>query len=60
VKEFNCVPLEGVEVGRILAVQEMGYRFTEVGQALNIHPVNIARSLEKGEKLFDQYAVFLF
>jgi chromosomal replication initiation ATPase DnaA len=33
-----------------LAVQEMGYRFTEVGQALNIHPVNIARSLEKGEK----------
>ena len=38
-----------------LAVQEMGYRFTEVGQALNIHPVNIARSLEKGEKVFDKY-----
>ena len=38
-----------------LAVQEMGYRFTEVGQALNIHPVNIARSLEKGEKLFDKF-----
>ncbi|MGA2463630.1 MAG: transposase [Thermodesulfobacteriota bacterium] len=37
-----------------IAVQEMGYRFTEVGQALNIHPVNIARSLEKGEKLFDK------
>jgi len=38
-----------------LAVKEMGYRFTEIGQALNIHPVNIARSLEKGEKVFDQY-----
>jgi len=38
-----------------LAVQEMGYRFTEVGQALNIHPVNIARSLEKGEKLFYKF-----
>jgi len=38
-----------------LAVKEMGYRLTEIGQALNIHPVNIARSLEKGEKVFDQY-----
>ena len=38
-----------------LAVKEMGYRFTEIGQALNIHPVNIARSLEKGEKVFDHY-----
>lgn len=28
---------------------------TEIGQALNIHPVNIARSLEKGEKVFDKY-----
>lgn len=38
-----------------LAVKEMGYRFSEIGQALNIHPVNVARSLEKGEKVFDRY-----
>jgi putative transposase len=35
-----------------LATQKMGYRFSEVGQALNIHPVNAARSLEKGKKAF--------
>ena len=35
-----------------LATQKMGYRFSEVGEALNIHPVNAARSLEKGKKLF--------
>lgn len=38
-----------------LATQEMGYRFSEVGQALNIHPVNAARSLEKGKIVFDSY-----
>jgi len=41
-----------------LAVKEMGYRFTEVGQVLNIHPVNVARSLEKGERVFHEYRGF--
>jgi len=42
-----------------LAVKEMGYRMTEVGQVLNIHPVNVARSLEKGERVFHQSGGFL-
>lgn len=34
---------------------ELGYRFTELGQALNIHPVSAARNSDKGKKLFNQY-----
>jgi hypothetical protein len=33
----------------------MGYRFSEVAEALNIHPVNAARSLEKGKRVWDTY-----
>ncbi len=31
---------------------ELGYRFTELGQALNIHPVSAARNSDKGKKIF--------
>jgi len=35
-----------------LAVQKMGYRFTEVGEVLRVHPVSVARCLEKGREVF--------
>ena len=34
---------------------ELGYRFTELGQALNIHPVSAARNSDKGKKLFNHF-----
>lgn len=36
-----------------LAVHKMGYRFSEVGEALKVHPVSVARSLEKGREVFN-------
>ena len=36
-----------------LATRKMGYRFSEVGEALRIHPVNVARSLERGKEAFE-------
>ena len=36
-----------------LAVHKMGYRFSEVGEALKVHPVSVARSLEKGRQVFN-------
>ena len=36
-----------------LAVNEMGYRFSEVGEFLKVHPASVARSLEKGKEIFD-------
>jgi hypothetical protein len=36
-----------------LAVNKMGYRFSEVGEALNVHPVTVARGLEKGKEVFN-------
>ena len=38
-----------------LAVNKMGYRFSEVGKALKLHPVTVARSLEKGREVFKSY-----
>jgi chromosomal replication initiation ATPase DnaA len=35
-----------------LAVHKMGYRFSEVGEVLRVHPVNVARSLDKGEEVY--------
>ena len=35
-----------------VAVHKMGYRFTEVGEVLKVHPVTVARSLEKGKEVF--------
>jgi len=35
-----------------LAVHKMGYRFSEVGEVLKVHPVNVARSLDKGEEVY--------
>ena len=35
-----------------VAVHKMGYRFTEVGEVLKVHPVTVARSLEKGKQVF--------
>jgi putative transposase len=35
-----------------LAVHKMGYRFSEVGEALRVHPVSVARSLEKGKTVY--------
>jgi chromosomal replication initiation ATPase DnaA len=34
-----------------LAVQKMGYRFSEVGESLKVHPASVARSLEKGKEI---------
>lgn len=42
-----------------LATRKMGYRFSEVAEALNIHPVNAARSLEKGKRALDTYTGIL-
>ncbi len=36
-----------------LAVEKMGYRFSEVGESLKVHPANVARSQEKGKKIFE-------
>jgi putative transposase len=36
-----------------LAVDKMGYRFSEVGETLKVHPASVARSLEKGKKICD-------
>ena len=38
-----------------LAVNKMGYRFSEVGEALKVHPVSVARSLEKGKEVLKNY-----
>ena len=35
--------------------QKLGYRFTELGRALNIHPVNAARNADKGKRLFPHF-----
>ncbi len=35
--------------------RELGYRFTELSQALNIHPVNAARNSDKGKALFNDF-----
>ncbi len=42
-----------------LATQEMGYRFSEVGEALRIHPVNVTRSLERGKRAFKSHRKLL-
>jgi putative transposase len=34
-----------------LAVDKMGYRFSEVGEFLSVHPANVARSIEKGKQI---------
>jgi putative transposase len=36
-----------------LAVHKMGYRFSEVGESLRVHPATVARSLEKGKGICD-------
>jgi putative transposase len=36
-----------------LAVHKMGYRFSEVGETLKVHPATVARSLEKGKEICD-------
>ena len=38
-----------------LAAKEMGYRYSEIGKALRVHPVTVARSLENGKKVFDKH-----
>ena len=38
-----------------LAAMENGYRYSEIGRALNVHPVTVARSLENGKKVFDKH-----
>lgn len=38
-----------------LAVHKMGYRFSEVGEALRVHPVSVARSLEKGKEIYQSH-----
>ena len=66
VSEWFKVDLEDLFLGRrkrevssaralvsYLAVHEMGYRFSEVGEALKVHPVSVARSLEKGREVFN-------
>lgn len=35
--------------------QKLGFRFTELGLALNIHPVNAARNADKGKNLFPHF-----
>lgn len=68
VSEWFKVELEDLFLGRrkkevssaralvsYLAVHKMGYRFSEVGEALRVHPVTIARSLEKGKEVFDHH-----
>ena len=34
-----------------LAVDKMGYRFSEVGEFLKVHPANVARCLDKGKEI---------
>ena len=66
VSEWFKVDLEDLFLGRrkrevssaralvsYLAVNKMGYRFSEVGEALKVHPVTVARSLEKGKEVFN-------
>lgn len=36
-----------------LAVDKMGYRFSEVGEFLRVHPANVARGLEKGKEIYN-------
>jgi putative transposase len=38
-----------------LAVHKMGYRFSEVGEALKVHPVTIARALDRGKEVYKKY-----
>lgn len=38
-----------------LAVHEMGYHFAEVGEALRVHPVTVARCLERGKEVFSRH-----
>jgi hypothetical protein len=65
VSEWFKVDLEDLFLGRrkkevssaralvsYLAVHKMGYRFSEVGEVLRVHPVTVARSLEKGKEVF--------
>jgi len=66
VSEWFKVDLEDLFLGRrkkevssaralvsYLAVHKMGYRFSEVGDVLRVHPVTVARSLEKGKEVFN-------
>jgi putative transposase len=66
VSEWFKVDLEDLFLGRrkrevssaralvsYLAINKMGYRFSEVGEALKVHPVTVARSLEKGKEVFN-------
>jgi REP element-mobilizing transposase RayT len=50
---------KGIGAGRALishiGSQKLGYRFTELGQALNIHAVNAARNADRGRALFGKY-----
>jgi len=66
VSEWYKVEMEDLFLGRrtrevsgvravisYLAVHKMGYRFSEVGEFLKVHPANVARSLEKGKEICD-------
>jgi REP element-mobilizing transposase RayT len=68
VSEWFKVELEDLFLGRrkkevssaralvsYLAVNKMGYRFSEVGEVLKVHPVSVARCLEKGREVFEHH-----
>jgi hypothetical protein len=38
-----------------VAAKSMGYKFNEIAEILDIHPVTAGRCAEKGRKLVDSY-----
>ncbi len=38
-----------------LAVKNMGYKYSDIANSLNVHPVSAARCAERGKKLIDNY-----
>ena len=51
-KRKNCHARDLVS---FVASKSMGYKFNEIAEILDIHPVTVGRCAEKGRKLVDRY-----